>query len=154
MRQQSAGQSVVTIAAVLMIFLLSGCIAKDSPAPGCVEYIGVPPAGGCFGKTVILDLHVEPAESCLDVTVNNCNGGVLEIQNACDEAFTLGGVIISPGGRANLDVVQASPGYLLVEVGGNFSNYVPEADERVEIVGTLGSLEIKVAFTKTRKLCE
>jgi hypothetical protein len=153
-KPQDILRSAVTTTVVLMLLLLSSCIVKDSPAPGCIEYLGPPPVGGCFGKTAILDLRVEPAEACLDITINNCNGGVLEIHNACDEAFKLGGVTISPGDRANLDVVLEGTGHALVEVSSNFSTFIPEADERVELVGTLGEREITVSFTKTRKLCE
>jgi len=154
MKRRRSIPLLVATTTVLMVLLLSGCIVKDSPAPGCIEYLGAPPVGGCFGKTAILDLRVEPAEACLEITVNNCNGGVLEIHNGCDETFTLGGVTIAPGDRTSLDVVSKGTGHTLVEVSSNFSTYVPEVDERVELVGTLGGQEVKVSFTKTRKLCE
>jgi hypothetical protein len=153
-KPQDAVLPTVTTTILLLALLLSACIVKDSPAPGCIEYLGAPPVGGCFGKTAILDLRVEPAETCLDITVNNCNGGVLEIHNGCDEAFILGGVTISPSDRANLDVVPEGTGHALVEVSSNFSTYVPEVDERVELVGTLGDQQVQVSFSKTRQLCE
>jgi hypothetical protein len=149
-------QRVFSLSAVaLMLLLLCGCIvAKDSPAPGCIEYIGFPMAGGCFGKTAILDLSVDPEEECLDITVNNCNGGILEVDNRCNEAFVLGGVTIAPGDRAGLDMTKEGNGHALVEVSSNFSDYVPESDESVQIAGTLGSRAVWVRFTKTGKLCE
>ena len=138
-----------------LALVLSGCVVKDSPAPGCVESIGPPIAGGCFGKTAILDLAVEPEIECLVVDVNNCNGGVLEVWNRCDETLVLGGVEVSPPDHVGLDVVEEEGGaYGLVEVDSNFSDHVPEADREIEIVGTLGEREIRLAFTKTAKLCE
>jgi hypothetical protein len=155
MEQRRYIRLVATAVAALSALLLSSCIVvKDSPAPGCVEYIGFPTAGGCFGKTAIVDMTVEPESECLDITVNNCNGGILEIRNGCDEAFTLGGVTVAPGDRVALDVVEGDGEYWLVEVNSNFSAYIPKVDERIELVGTLGSREIRVAFTKTRQLCE
>ena len=140
---------------VALVLSLSGCVVKDSPAPGCVESIGLPMAGGCFGKTAILDLAVEPEIECLVVDVNNCNGGVLEVWNRCDETLVLGGVEVSPPDHVGLDVVEEEGGaYGLVEVSSNFSDHVPEADREIEIVGTLGAQEIRLAFTKTAKLCE
>jgi hypothetical protein len=140
---------------IALALSLSGCIVtRDSPAPGCVESIGLPMAGGCFGKTAILDLAVEPEVECLDVAVNNCNGGVLEVRNGCDGALALGGVEISPADYVSLDVAEEGGTYGLVEVGSNFSDHVPKADREIEIVGTLGEREIKLAFTKTAKLCE
>lgn len=151
--QQKKSALATTVA--LMVLLLGGCIVvKDSPAPGCIEYIGFPMAGGCFGKTAILNLSVDPEEECLDITVNNCNGGILEVHNGCNEAFILGGMTIASGDHAGLDVVKEGNGYSLVEVNSNFSDYIPELDERVQITGTLGSREVWVTFTKTGKLCE
>ena len=151
-RFKRAAQMIVGIQVVL---LLSGCIVvKDSPAPGCVETIGIQLLGGCSGKTVILDLTVEPENECLAITVNNCNGGVLEVHNTCGESFVLGGVQVPPSESVSLDVVEESGEYLLSEAGGNYSNHVPETDQKIEMVGMLGSQEIKVAFIKTAELCE
>jgi hypothetical protein len=111
--------------------------------------------GGCFGKTVILDLQVEPHLDCLTIEVNNCNGGVLEVRNACSETLLLGGLEIAPlEGPVSLDVVKGEDGqYLLTRTGSNFAEYTPQEDERIEIWGTLGQQEIRVSFTKTKELC-
>jgi hypothetical protein len=78
------------VCAFLTVTLAGGCLVKnDSPAPGCVEYWGPAPMGGCFGKTAILDLKVEPQTECLEIAVNNCNGGILEVSNACAEMLVL-----------------------------------------------------------------
>jgi len=154
-RSRSA-KSTISIIVVLLALLLSGCIVtKDSPAPGCVKSIGLPVIGGCFGKTVILDLTIEPENECLVITVNNCNGGVLQVDNSCHETLVLDGVEIPSSDRVSLDVIEEENGtYSLSDVGGNFSDYIPEENKSIAIIGLLGSQEIKVAFTKTAQLCD
>jgi hypothetical protein len=139
----------------LLFMLLAGCLVKkDSPAPGCIEYWGPAPMGGCFGKTAILDLQVEPENKCLEITVNNCNGGVLEISNACREIFVLSSVTVHPSERhVSLDLDKQDGEYVLTPTEGNFSDYVPLEDESVEIWGMLGGQEVKISFVKTRELC-
>jgi len=109
---------------LLLLSTVVGCIVrKDSPAPGCIKYWGLAPMGGCFGKTVIMDLEVEPAIDCLTIEVNNCNGGVLEVSNSCDEPLVLGGVEITPQEyNVALDVLGKEDGrYLLTATYSNFS---------------------------------
>ena len=146
---------IVAVVITVCVLLLSGClVVKDSPAPGCVKRIGISPMGGCFGKTAILDLEVEPGIECLSIAVNNCNGGVLEVHNGCDETLMLEGVSVEPGDRLGLDVVADGDRHALVRAGGNFSEYVPETDEHIEVVGTVGERSLTVTFTKTARLCE
>ena len=151
MQRSRSAKSTIAIIIVLLALLLIACIVtEDSPAPGCIKSIGLPTMGGCFGKTVILDLTVEPEHECLVITVNNCNGGVLEVDNACHETLVLAGVEIPPSDYVSLDVIEEESGtYSLSDVGGNFSNYVPEENKSIAITGLLGSQEVKVAFTKT-----
>lgn len=129
-------------------------VKKDSPAPACIEYWGPSPIGGCFGTTAILDLKVEPQLECLEITVNNCNGGILEVSNSCTEMLVLGQVTIHPGDRhLGLDVEKQNGEHVLVAVDSNFSLYIPEEDELVEIHGTLGGREVRISFVKTKALC-
>ena len=138
-------------APILLLVLLLGCVAsgcvlvKDSPAPGCRTYIGVPPLGGCCGKSAILELVVEPELDGILIEVNNCNGGILEITNDSEEAFVLGGVKIDAQEHSvSLGVVGAEDGsYVLQRTYSNFSDYVPEIDERIELVGTLGEQKLR-----------
>ncbi|OIO74652.1 MAG: hypothetical protein AUJ57_01885 [Zetaproteobacteria bacterium CG1_02_53_45] len=142
---------------LLMLLTLSGCliITKDSPAPGCIKTIGLlPMVSGCFGKTVLSDVKVEPQQACLTITVNNCNGGVLAIHNNCSESFNLAGVSVLAGTHMTMDLVNSGSEFRLVETDSNFSAYTPAADERVQLVGTLGSGDVSVSFIKTGKLCE
>ncbi len=156
MRQSRFKRTVKMVVGIQVMLLLSGCIVvQDSPAPGCVETTGIQLLGGCFGKTAILDLTIEPDNECLAITANNCNGGVLEVHNTCGERLILGGVQVSPSENVSLDVVEEESGaYLLIETSSNFSDHVPETDQQIEIIGTLGIQEITVAFTKTAELCE
>ena len=111
--------------------------------------------GGCFGKTVIMDLEVEPSIDCLTIEVNNCNGGILEVSNLCNESFVLGGIEIKSQDRnVGLDVLGKEDGrYLLTATYSNFSDYIPQENEEIELVGALGDQEVRVSFIKTKKLC-
>ena len=147
---------IVTVAllGLLLLSLSSGCmVTHDSPAPGCVKYVGIAPLGGCNGKTIITDL-VEPGIECLEIEANNCNGGILEVHNNCTAELVLGEIEIAPGESSDLDVAEKDGKPVLVQVWSNFSEYVPETDEKIEVAGTLGEREIRIEFTKTSPLCE
>ncbi len=137
----------------LAMLALGSCIISDSPAPGCRRTIG-PVMGGCSGKTAILDLAVEPPQTCLQIEANNCNGGVLTISNGCAEALTLGGVTVAAGERETLDIVEVNGGWGLMPTAGNFALTIPAADTPVELIGDLGGQAITVRFTKTAPLCK
>lgn len=141
--------------AFLTTMLLAGCIVKqDSPAPGCVEYWGPAPMGGCFGTTAILDLQVKPDNDCLEIAVNNCNGGILEVSNTCAEILFLRQITVHPGERhVGLDLEKQDGEYMLVPSPDNFSDYLPVEDEHVTIQAMLGGQELKISFVKTKELC-
>ena len=141
------------VRAIVCTLLLSGCIVKDSPAPGCIESIGLPSGGGCFGKTAIVDLKVAGPE-CVAVEVNNCNGGVLEIRNTCGEALQLNGMEIPPSASVILDVMETETGFVPVETDSNFSTYIPDVDQQIEVGGVIGDQTIELVFTKTKLLCK
>ena len=146
---------LLTIIGVISnLLILSGCIVKDSPAPGCIESIGIPSAGGCFGKTAIVDLKVVSAPECVIVEANNCNGGVLEIRNTCSEAIQLDGIEIFPSSSISLDMKEVEGSIELMETDSNFSQYIFDLDKRIEITGVIGNQTIKLAFTKTKPLCK
>jgi hypothetical protein len=138
---------------ICMLFL-SACIIKDSPAPGCVESIGFPAMGGCSGKTAIVDLEVTSAPDCVIITVNNCNGGVLNIRNTCTEALTLNGIVIDPSDSISLDAKMVDGSIELTNAHGNFTDYVPDEDTRFELEGVMGTDPIQITFTKTKLLCK
>ncbi len=140
------------VAGWLALILQACLVVEDSPAPGCVRYLGLAPMGGCQGRTVILDLHVAPQPTCLDIEVNNCNGGVLEVYNKCGDPLVLGGVTVQPDDRVSLDISPEDEA-ALVETGGNFAAYTPSVEVRVAFTGTLGGETIAVTFRKTAPLC-
>ncbi|MGB9301704.1 MAG: hypothetical protein WCD51_14100 [Anaerolineae bacterium] len=145
---------LVTIMCLLAVAAAGCLVKKDSPAPGCVEYWGPAPMGGCFGKTAILDLKVEPQTECLEIAVNNCNGGILEVSNSCAEMLVLHQITVQSGELyVGLDLDRQNGQYVLKRAEGNFSEYVPAEDESVEIRGLLGAQEVKISFVKTRELC-
>lgn len=140
--------------AVGLLFVLAGCVVKDSPAPGCRETIGLPAMGGCFGKTAVIDLHVESAPSCIVIEANNCNGGVLDVRNNCAETIRLGNVEIPPAGYAILDLVENEGKPEVIQVSSNFSQYQPKTDQEIDLEGVVGDQIFRLTFTKTRPLCE
>ncbi len=144
---------ILTVALCLLV-ALSGCVVKDSPAPGCRETIGFPAMGGCFGKTAIIDLQVESAPGCVVVEANNCNGGVLDVRNNCVETVRLGSAEIPPAGYAILDLIESSGRPEVIQISSNFSQYQPETDQQIDLEGVVGSQAFRVTFTKTKPLCE
>jgi hypothetical protein len=124
----------------------------DNPAPGCRQGFGM---GGCFGTTVILDLNVEPQIECLEIEVNNCNGGVLDVDNDCQEAYFLEGIEILPSEYAVLDVVEKGvDNYSFIQIYSNFSDFTPQEDRSITVSSYLGEQEITISFTKTAPLCD
>jgi hypothetical protein len=142
---------------LLLLVIASSCgVKKDSPAPGCIEYWGFAGMGGCQGKTVILDLNLEPASDCLQITANNCNGGVLEVDNECASPFIIAGAEI-PAGEHNVSLdltIDPAGDELLVPIHSNFSDTIPDEDRPVSMQGTLGDQVFTLSFTKTAPLCE
>jgi len=158
MKMPRIKKQLLTLSILLLLLGTAvGCIIiKDSPAPGCVKYLfGCAPIGGCFGKSAITDLEVEPTIDCLKIEINNCSGGILEVTNNCDKPFVLGGVEIRPSEyNVGLDVLGKEDGrYLLTGTCSNFSDYIPAEDELIELVGALGDQKIRVSCIKTKELC-
>lgn len=158
---KNTGKIILITLGLLVICILSfmqtSCIVtKDSPAPGCIKSVGIPMAGGCSGKTAILELQVVPNIDTIIIKVNNCNGGVLEVRNSSDQLLVLGGVEIEASDYVSLDVIgwQADGYYSLKEISSNFSDYVPVQDEAIAIQGVLGQEQFIVTYTKTKKLCD
>jgi hypothetical protein len=144
-----------TFAVCLLSLILAGCLRiHNSPAPGCVRTIGLAPLGGCFGTTIIRDLTVTPETQCLTIRANNCNGGVLELDNRCAAPLALGGMEIAPAESRSADIAVEGDRIRLQETQGNFAAYEPTADIEVTLSGELGDQQIKVTFIKTAPLCD
>ena len=86
---RNSKQILLTLTTLILLTLSCSLFVPsedDNPAPGCRESFGF---GGCFGTTVILDLSMEPESECLEIEVNNCNGGGLDVDNDCQEDLVL-----------------------------------------------------------------
>ncbi len=140
---------------ICCFLFLTSCVVKDSPAPGCVDFLLFAPMGGCNGKTILTDLTLEGFPECIQVTVNNCNGGILEVQNNCSETLILGNLEIPPGESFNLDIQPGTDGgFDLVRTPSNFSDYSPSKDQTINIVGHIGNQAISITLIKTAPLCK
>jgi hypothetical protein len=154
---QNKHRIVMIIITVLLISIsCGGSPSQVSPAPGCNIGGGCfPVMGGCFGKTVIQDLEVSGGGDCLGVGVNNCNGGVIDIENSCQGVLIFNKVVIPAEDSMTLDVFQTMDGqFEFYQIASNFSEFVPETDQWIEITGTMEDQNVRIAFLKTAPLCE
>jgi len=139
---------------VLFILPSLGLAAEDLP-PGCVKQLG---PGGCLGKSRIESIAVSPALSCLHLAVNNCNGGVVTVQNECTSSFVLGEIKIDVKAMAPKDSIElfrnASGAVKAKFSSGNFASYSPAKDDRLSIEGKVGNVNVRIQYTKTKPLCE
>lgn len=141
--------------AAIWLVISYNTIIQDSPAPGCVKRLAFSEIGWCKGKTAIIDLEVTSAPPCLDIKVNNCQGGVLEVRNRCNEVFMLGGFSVEPDEERTtfFEVITRGDEYFLAPTIDAFTFYIPRRNTQIEAVGTLGDQAITIRFTKTKMLC-
>lgn len=130
--------------------LVMACVTKPSPAPGCTKRL-FPTFGGCFGKTAILNLEYQGPD-CLKIQVNNCQGGELQVTNACEVTLSIGELVIPAGERENLDLAEREGGHQLVR-RSSIPTYAPAEELHLTFEGTLGADLITLSFTKTAPLC-
>ena len=135
---------------VLMLFLPGCLVLKSSPAPQCISYIAPPIIGGCSGKSAIIDLYVSQHPACLQIEVNNCNGGVLEINNQCSAPFHLDSAIVPAGELKAWDLMKINGEHSLINANGNFSYFIPDNNEQINLTGWLDNEKIQVNFVKTK----
>lgn len=146
----------VIVAIILMLLLIGYYFFHKNllTAPGCIKTNKLI-FGGCFGKTLIFDLNVNPRVECLSIDINNCNGGILVISNLCNESFVTGNIEIKPQDKyVGLDVLKDEINkYSLIYSDGNFARYIPKQNEKINIIGVLGNQTIEISFIKTKELC-
>ena len=137
--------------------------------PGCRKRIsgGVikrpGPPGGCFGTSIIKDFKIEPPVNCLKYKINNCNGGIFEIDNECDSNIQLGDLNLSPvkvnyngkeriteGGRYNLEIIKDNNIFSVKNSSGNFATYFPKEDDVLIITGIWKEQKFNISYTKTK----
>lgn len=139
---------VILVLAVVGLIFISGCINEtDSEAPGCGS-AGIVPTG-CLGKSTIKDVKIEPPVECLKLRANNCNGGVLGIENRCSEDLEIGGKIIYADSYKLVEFVRDQEGKkFVIEPPGNFDSYNPEDEDLLSVNGTLGEKEVTISYVK------
>lgn len=143
-------KKILPIALLLAALLLSGCTdggnGAETDTPGCGGAGGIT---GCMGKSAIRELAVTPAVECLRVSANNCNGGVLGIENKCEDGLELGNITVPAGEYKLIEFVRMRAGNILViEPLGNPTAYIPEDEDRMSVNGMLGAQEITISYLK------
>ena len=142
------------VAIALVCGLIGGCIrVKDSPAPGCVEYLGWTPMGGCLGNAVIKDVSVDSKVDCLTVGPNTCNGGILTVENRCKEKVVIEGLEIKLI-HDDIEIIRGKGDEVVVEhTHGNFATYKPAEDDSISAEGSIEKTKFTISYTKTWPLC-
>ena len=158
-------KKIIAVAAVIVLILLIGCEKPAKPAdtgfsqsqaevketaPGCSLGAGI---AGCTGKSIITNLIIDPDVGCVKIKPNNCNGGVLEIENSCDSAFLIGGFDMPAKSTATVELIKENGAYRAKEARGNLASYFPQTNEDAGFTAQSGSKKIKIALVKTAKLC-
>jgi len=145
------------IAFLILIFLVFLIIysqrekeTKDDFAPGCEGKGGIT---GCLGKSGIKDIKVGLPVDCLHVKANNCNGGVLGIENRCTADLFLRDVIIPQNSYQLIEFIRDSNGSVVVLAPkGNFDSYNPLDEDTLSVRGLLGDLPLVITYTK-KNIC-
>ncbi len=144
----------ILIVLIFSGFLLLGCPldGEGTGAPGCDGGGWMPT--GCFGESVIENITVEPSSDCLKVDANNCNGGVLEVENRCGADLEIGGKTVPAGTTYQLlEFARNGDGDIyIIEPEGNFDSYCPENEDVLSVKGMLGDEEITISYTK-KNIC-
>ena len=145
--------------AFFCIGAVSAAYGSDIP-PGCnPKYQGT--IGGCNGKAQIEQLKLDGAPSCLYALANNCNGGVVEINNRCEgRNLSLGSLTIAPlsNDRGTATAVELEKDnnqkITIKESRGNYASYFPKETEELSIDGDMEGQKVKLSYIKTKQLCE
>ncbi len=141
------------------MLMVSGSFADFSAnqlPPGCLTVKGA--IGGCNGKTQIEAAKVSP--ECLEVSVNNCNGGMIELINKCKADIWLGSLVL-PYFEKKDDRIPVWF-ELYRDLGGKIrarlekepgAGYVPKKAEKLKLEGKVGKKRLVLSYTKTGLLC-
>ena len=144
----------IYLIAIGLLVTTAACISlkEKSPAPGCRRSFGM---GGCNGKTIIKDVTFGPQIDCLIITGDNCNGGILDVRNRCDEDLVINDQIISAGEYCSFDVTEGAEGqYDLLLVDHNISLFTPEQDIPITFNANMGEQQIIIHFVKSAPYCD
>jgi len=146
--------SLIFLISIWLLAQPAACISPEteSPAPGCRQSFGM---GGCNGKTIIKDVTFEPRIDCLVISGDNCNGGILDVHNDCDEDLTINDHVVPAGKFTSFDVIKDAEGqYDLVVIDHNISIFIPEQDMPLTFEANLGEQQIDIHFVKSAPYCD
>jgi hypothetical protein len=144
----------LTVALFAAFLIAVATISDWGPVCPLAESWGPTVLAGCLSISAILNVELSPPIPCLDVDVDNTNGGVLLVSNYCDSVLVMGGLEIGPSiGPINLDVLQGENGeFRLTPASRSFATYIPLEHQWIKISGRLGSETVTLRFTKTKAL--
>lgn len=131
---------------------------EEEYAPGCSQPTGAP--GGCFGKNIIKNAKLSNSISCLDIKVNNCNGGIFEIVNTCKDNIYINEKTLvkkedSFFNYFYFDLGRDEQGTLWPYIReDSFSVYKPSEDDNISIQIKAGEKTATLSYTKTKPLCD
>ncbi len=133
---------------VFLLVFLSGCIIKNSPAPGCIKYWPVRPIGGCFSRFAIINTRIEPPIDCIKLEINNCNPPLkIRLINNCKEDVYVQGEKIPYEVESCYIPLQIY--YLAKDLQGNVvlteSRVCLKRNENVSVTGFVGEEQFKVS---------
>ena len=138
--------TIILIALILVIVYSNNRERKDSIAPACEGRGGIT---GCLGKSGIKDIKVEPMMECLNIRANNCNGGILGIENKCDFDLALNNIVISADSYKGIEFARDKRGDVFVLAPkGNFDSYNPVYEDTLSANGMLGGQQLTITYTK------
>ncbi len=112
-------------------------------APGCLNHKD----DFCKGKRIIKNLSITPEINCLHIRVNNCNDGLIIVENRCLEEVSIGKISPFPNrGEFKFD-------FNPIETVSYDNRFFPENDTYVSVNGTYNSNPFTISYIKTGPLC-
>jgi hypothetical protein len=111
--------------------------------------------GGCFGKSLIESLSFK-GPSCVFVSADNCQGGVLDVSNLCDQDLRFGNVVIGAHDKKtrHMELFEDAQGQVQAQLTqSGFASYTPDETEWLEMKGYIGDEPVSLGYKKTRDLC-
>jgi len=110
-----------------------------------------------MGKSRIESVVVSPAQACLKLYVNNCNGGIVSIDNQCAYPLELGDIrvkIKATPPEDSIELFRDEAGTVRAKFSaGNDASYSPVKDEDLLTNAKLGKIDLQLRYKKTKPFC-
>ena len=156
---KTVNKITIAILGIALCLMLTAC---TSMPPGCrltkTNSHAVHAAlntGGCIGTSMIKDLHVTGAPSCLSITPDNCNNGQIGIQNRCEDTLVIGDIKIAPSPyQRGLELYVEDGKVKVIEKENRHALFVPEKETDFMINASIGEKIVGISFIRTPHLCE